>query len=98
MGYTKEERETHIWINEIDNEYYCIETNMFSYINKYNKLWYEIIKSLEEDGKIIDATYKVPKFAISFRKPVKRTVTEEQRQKASERFKNMWEKKNEAEQ
>ena len=98
MGYTKEERETHIWIDDVDNDFYYIETSMFSYINKFNKLGYEVVDKEIENDKVIRATYKVPKFVISFRKPVKRTVTEEQRQKASERFKNMWSKKNETEQ
>ena len=41
--------------------------------------------------------YKVPKFAITFRKPEKRKVSEEQRQKAADRFKKMWDEKQKAE-
>jgi len=89
--FSKEEKETHIWIDETDNEYYYVETNMSNYINKFKRLKYELIKEEKEDNRVISAVFKIPKFAISFRKPVKmtRNLTDEQKKQMSERMKKL---------
>ena len=90
---TKEERETVIVINEAENEV-IIDTSIATHIRKFDKLGYKCISEQKyPDGTTESKQYKVPKFAISFRKPVKREISEEQRQRLSERAKEMWGKK-----
>lgn len=84
----RDERETLIIFNEADNEY-IIETTIFAHIRKFDKLGYEVVKEQKySDGTIMSKEYKVPKFAITFRKPVKRVVSEEQKKELAERLKN----------
>ena len=94
---TKEERETVIVFNEADNKF-IIETSIAVHMRKFDRLGYECTKKqYYSDGTVMSKEYKVPKFAITFRKPEKRKVSEEQRQKAADRFKKMWDEKQKAE-
>lgn len=98
MGYrlTIDERELHIWINENDKDYIYAETSIIRYINKFNKLgWEKVKEQYYDDGTIESVTYKVPLYAISFRKPVKvkKEMTEEQKEAARERMKMMVERR-----
>jgi uncharacterized protein YciI len=86
---TAEERETIITFCEAD-DYFVIDTSYQVHIRKFDKLGYECTGTqLYDDGSVMAKQYKVPKFAIVFRKPVKHEMTEEQRQNASERMKKL---------
>lgn len=88
----RDERETVIIFNEAEGEY-IIESSIAAHIRKFDKLGYEVVKKQKySDGTIMSKEYKVPKFAITFRKPekMKRNLTDEQRAVISERVKKMW--------
>lgn len=83
---TREERETIILYNEVDDEF-IIDSSVQKHIRKFDKLGYECTDTRNyDDGTVEAKSYRVPVWAISFRSPVKRTVTEEQRQRAKEVF------------
>lgn len=81
-----DERETILSYNEADN-FWEVYTAVRKHMNKFDKLGWEVT-NVEHypDGTVSGKFYKVPNRAISFRSPVKREVTEEQRQAARERF------------
>lgn len=86
---TREERETLILYNEVDDEF-IIDSSVQKHIRKFDKLGYECTDTqLYDDGTVCSKSYKVPVRSISFRSPEKRKVTEEQRQAARERFAKM---------
>lgn len=88
---TKDERETLLNYSEADG-YWEIDTSVAVHVRKFNKLGYECISTqFYPDGTVMSKTYRVPKHAISFRKPekVKREMTEEQRAAMSDRVKAM---------
>lgn len=86
---TREERETLILYNEVDDEF-IIDSSVQKHIRKFDKLGYECTDTRNyDDGTVCSKSYKVPVRSISFRSPEKRKVTEEQRQAARERFAKM---------
>src|SRR5574344_3042204 len=88
---TKEERETLFNYAEMDG-YWEIDTSVAVHMRKFDKLGYECTGTqYYPDGTIQAKTYKVPKHAISFRKPekVKRKMSDEQKAVMSERVKAM---------
>lgn len=86
---TREERETLILYNEVDDEF-IIDSSVQKHIRRFDKLGYECTDTqLYDDGTVCSKSYKVPVRSISFRSPEKRKVTEEQRQAARERFAKM---------
>lgn len=87
----KDERETIITFCEADDEY-IVETSIAVHMRKFDKLGYECIgEQRYSDGSTMSKEYRVPKFAITFRKPVKRVsrMTEEQRAAAAVRARNL---------
>lgn len=83
---TAEERETTLNYNEADN---CWEvyTAVRKHMSKFEKLGWECTNvEYYPDGEISGKFYKVPNRAVSFRSPVKKELTEEQRQAVRERF------------
>lgn len=85
---TKDERETTLNYCESDDCWY-IDTSIGTHIRKCDKLGYECTGvQYYNDGTIMAKQYKVPKFAISFRKPekIKREITDEQRKAISDRM------------
>lgn len=81
-----DERETILSYNEADN-FWEVYTAVRKHMNKFEKLGWEVTNiEYYPDGEVFGKFYKVPNRAISFRSPVKREVTEEQRQAARERF------------
>ena len=85
---TREERETYINYCEADG-FYEIETSIQSHIRKFDRLNYECTDTqFYEDNSVCSKRYRVPKFAISFKKPVKvtRELTDEQRAAIRDRF------------
>jgi len=87
----KDERETLLNYCEADG-YWEIDTSVAVHIRKFDKLGYECIGTqFYPDGTVMSKTYRVPKHAISFRKPekVKREMSEEQKAAMSERIKAM---------
>jgi len=77
-----EERETTINWSEAD-ETATIDTFSRKVITKCKKLGYKVLKEYKSQstGKIIGCLFECPIFAISFRRPVRRTLTDEQREK-----------------
>lgn len=83
---TREERETIVTICEADGCYH-IDTSIQAHIRKFDKLGYSCIEEQRyDDGTVMSKQYKVPKYAISFRSPKKRTLTDEQRAASAERL------------
>lgn len=83
----KDERETIITFCEADDEY-IIETSIAVHMRKFDKLGYECIGEQKyADGSIMSKEYRVPKFAIVFRKPTKREYSEEERAAIAQRLK-----------
>ena len=90
---TREDRETIIIFCEADNSYH-IDTSIQMHIRKFDKLGYECIsEQTYKDGTIMAKVYKVPKFAISFRSPKRKTLSDEQRAIAAERLRKLRENK-----
>lgn len=84
---TKCERETLINLCEADDAY-LIETSIAAHIRKFDKLGYNCTREqFYDDGTVMCKEYRVPKRAISFRKPEKPVLTDEQRAKAGDRLK-----------
>lgn len=92
MAFSKltiEERETTISYNEADG-FYTIATDVQKHIRKFDRLNYECVNTIYyPDGTVETKEYKVPEWAVSFRKPekVKISMTEEQKAAAAERLK-----------
>lgn len=83
---TKSERETIIIFNEADG-FFDIETSVQSHIRKFDRLGYKCTSTqLYSDGTVQAKCYNVPKWAITFRKPAKRVMSDEQRAAARERL------------
>ena len=95
MALTLEERETHIYISRTD-ETAEIYTSDERYMRKFDKLvednpeeW-KFKKAETVQGEVIGKTYSCPRNLISFRsKTQKRELTEEQRQAAADRLREM---------
>ena len=86
---TIEERETNILFNEKDG-YWSIVTDVPKHMRKFDRLGYACINTIYyPDGSVETKEYKVPEWAVSFRKPekVKISMTEEQKAAAAERLK-----------
>lgn len=80
------EREVHIWLDDIDRIWYA-EVSIGKYINKFRKMgWKEEKTYCDKDGKTVMAMFSAPEFAVTIRKPVKRVVSDELKQAASERL------------
>lgn len=89
---TLDERETAVTYNEAD-KYWEIYTAVKMHMNKFDKLGYECTHvERYEDGEIMAKFYKVPRHAVSFRSPIKREMTVEQREAARERLKQLRDK------
>ena len=83
---TAEERETILNYNE-ENNYWEVYTAVRKHMNKFDKLGWECVNvEYYPDGEISGKSYKVPNWAICFRSPVKKELTEEQRQAVRERL------------
>lgn len=94
MALSHEEQEVHINFSRDENvaELYTSDptwmTKLDNLVKKSPEL-YEVVKKTEF-GKL----YRFPKKLISLRSSIStRTISEEQKKKASERFKKMWEVK-----
>lgn len=84
---TRAERETLINFCEADGEY-IIETSIAAHIRKFDKLKYNCTREqLYDDGSVMCKEYRVPKRAVSFRKPEKPALSDEQKAKASANLK-----------
>ena len=67
MKYMTEERETHLHYDLIDREWSAY-TNIPEHMRKLEaKGWKKIRVGVDEDGEVIEAFYKAPKNAITFR-------------------------------
>lgn len=95
VGYSKEERETHLFLCDDNPEFCLIDTRQVTILNKIQKLKkYNIVEVIDEEriidikGKerIISGRYKIPAELITIRKP-RKEVTEEQRAKMAENLK-----------
>lgn len=86
---SREEREVHISYDEITKQW-LVETSVGKYINKFRKMGWKEIRTLQyQDGRTAIAWFVAPEFALSIRKPVRKTQSEEQRKASSERMKTM---------
>lgn len=86
---SREEREVHISYDEITKQW-LVEASVGKYINKFRKMGWKEIRTLQyQDGRTAIAWFVAPEFALSIRKPVKKTQSEEQRKASSERMKAM---------
>ncbi len=84
----REERELHIWIDEVDRVWKA-ETSIQKYINRFKKTgWITTSETYYEDGSVCSATFESPAVSrgISIIKPI-RNITEEQRRALAERMK-----------
>lgn len=90
----KEERETHIYTDEIDNSWEA-NTSIRKDINKFIKMGWEVLSAeYNNNGDVIEMRFKAPRNGITIRNPKKtRTLTDEQRQKAAERMRKLAEEK-----
>ena len=83
---SREEREVHISYDEITKQW-LVEASVGKYINKFRKMGWKEIRTLQyQDGRTAIAWFVAPEFALSIRKPVKKTQSEEQRKASSERM------------
>ena len=86
---SREEREVHISYDEITKQW-IVETSVSKYINKFRKMGWKEIRTLQyQDGRTAIAWFVAPEFALSVRKPIRKTQSEEQRKASSERLKAM---------
>jgi hypothetical protein len=93
MGYGNFEQEININKERL-NDYFNIYTNDSTWLTKLLKIA-EPINPEYEDGRIISAMFRLNANQVSLRKPSKkREMSDEQRQAASERMKNLHKNKN----
>ena len=86
---SREEREVHISYDEITKQW-LVEAPVGKYIHKFRKMGWKEIRTLQyQDGRTAIAWFVAPEFALSIRKPVKKTQSEEQRKASSERMRAM---------
>lgn len=86
---SREEREVHISYDEITKQW-LVEASVGKYINKFRKMGWKEIRTLQyQDGRTAIAWFVAPEFALSIRKPVRKTQSEEQRKASSERMRAM---------
>lgn len=88
MKYLTEERETHLHYDAVDKEWYAY-TNIPEHMRKLQAKGWTLLRSgADEDGEVIEAFYKAPRNAITFRdlnKPKRSGNTAFLRQKNAER-------------
>lgn len=92
-----EERETHINMLRTSDkmQIYTSEIHVMKMLDRYveeSDDW-KLIEIGKCHGEIVSKTYEAPRNLLVIRKK-KREMSEEQRQKASERLKTFWKKKN----
>ena len=80
MAYSKDERETHFWYDEIrgDWDVYSNQTSMITKLKKFRDLEGVTINSEEyEDGRLICVDYTLPAKCVGLRSPRKSTPRKE---------------------
>lgn len=83
---TREEQEVHLSYDEISRQW-CAEASVAKYINKFRKAgWKEIRTLTYPNGKTAIAWFVAPDFALSIRKPEKKSISPEQRLAMKERL------------
>lgn len=83
---TSDEREVHLSLDEITNQWVA-EVSISKYITKFRKAgWREIRRLDYPDGRPAIVWFAAPDFALSFRKPIKRQMSEEQRKASAARI------------
>lgn len=98
MGFSREEQETVLVYNRMEDKwdvYTRVPSHITDITKKYGNNDEIDLKFEYEDGREspVSLTTKLNSNQISFRKGAKRKMTEEQRQAAAERMKNMHKKK-----
>lgn len=87
-SYSKEERETHFWHDEISDKWSC-ETSERVWNTKLQRAgWTLVEEGRNGKGQWVYGVYEAPSYALSVRSAVKakREMTEEQKQAARERM------------
>lgn len=85
---TAEEREVHLWFDDIDHVWRA-ESSILKYIRAFRKAgWKELNCNNDDNGTPVIAMFEAPAHAISIRKAErkKRVMTDEQRASAAERM------------
>ena len=86
---SREEREVHISYDDITKQW-LVDASVGKYINKFRMMGWKEIRTLQyQDGRTAIAWFVAPEFALSIRKPVKKTQSEVQRKASSERMRAM---------
>lgn len=93
----KEERETHFYIDEVDNQWVC-DTTILKDIRKLERQgWNKIEEKLYPDGTVMSARFQAPRNYLSPRKYVpdrpKRVMSPEHKEKVLMGLKNYRENK-----
>lgn len=86
--YTAEEREVHIWLDDIDRVWRA-EASIPKYIRSFQRAgWKQVASEVNDDGVEIYAAFEALTHAITIRKAekVKRVLTDEQREEAARRL------------
>lgn len=95
-SYSKEERETHFWHDEIDDRWTC-ETSERVWNTKLQRAGWTLVEE-GRNGKDqwVYSVYEAPSYALSVRSATKskRAMTDEQKQMLSERLSLARSKKN----
>ena len=87
----KEELETHLWYDPIDNVWKAF-TNIKSDYNKFKKRGWKLKREhIADNGQFIDAEFEARRGAVKIANAEKREFTEEQRKALRERMQKMHE-------
>lgn len=90
MAFEKEERETHITTDDT-MDYWILTTRQQKIMTKMQRIGVKPYKGVKEDGRFIEAEYKLDIKQVSFRKLIE--LTEEQKLARSEHMRKIREKK-----
>lgn len=88
QNYTAEEREVHLWLDDIDRVWKA-ESSIQKYIRTFQRAgWKQTASQINDNGTEIYAAFEAPAHAISVRKAEKkeRVLTDEQRNAAARRM------------
>lgn len=88
QNFTAEEREVHIWLDDIDRVWKA-DSSIIKYIRAFQRAgWKQTSSQVNDKGTEIFASFEAPVHAITIRKAEKqkRKLTDEQRAAAADRL------------
>lgn len=89
--WCKEELETHLWYDPIDNIWRAYTNVKSDYLKFKKRNWKVVTERIAENGQFIDAEFEARRGAVKIGNAEKREYTEEQKEALRERMQKMHE-------